>query len=337
MNQAEDHRAAISARVKEHYDYLVAAGYDVVFTALQGSQNYGLDEYSQEYQSDVDTKSIILPSLDDFIRAKQPISAVEILENDEHAEVKDIRVMFEMFKKENISYIELLYSDYIVFNPKYEAMIKPIFEHRDEIVAADTAQFLKCIAGMAYEKDKALCHPYPGIIDKIEKYGYDGKQLSHCARLLIFITDFAVGRPIAECYKPAAAYKLTLMNYKKQLDENSAEMSVDEACNRSKEYMERVKKIKDELINDRGFITNAAAWIFLDELKAKILKFKITKQVMSEYKSANLKDMMFYDGYFIYPDEDFKKAEIAAIEKLKVQPQDNFFDYYKENENEEKS
>ena len=87
----------------------------VVGIFLQGSQNYGLDEYSDNYCSDVDTKSIILPNLDDFIMAKQPISAVEVLENNEHAEVKDIRVMFEMFKKENISYIELLYSDYIVF------------------------------------------------------------------------------------------------------------------------------------------------------------------------------------------------------------------------------
>jgi hypothetical protein len=43
MNQDKNRRAAISARVKEHYDYLVAAGYDVVFTALQGSQNYELD------------------------------------------------------------------------------------------------------------------------------------------------------------------------------------------------------------------------------------------------------------------------------------------------------
>ena len=337
MNQVEDRRATISARVKEHYDYLVAAGYDVVFTALQGSQNYGLDEYSNDYCSDVDTKSIVLPSLDDFIRAKQPISAVEVLENDEHAEVKDIRVMFEMFKKENISYIELLYSDYIVFNPKYKEMIKPLFEKREEIVAADTAQFLRCIAGMAYEKDKALCHPYPGIIDKIEKYGYDGKQLSHCARLLIFITDFAAGRPVAECYKPATAYKETLMNYKKQLDENGAEMSVEEACNRSKEYVEEIKQVKDDFLDERDLVTDYRVWIFLDELKAKILKFKITKQVMSEYKSANLKDMMFYDGYFIYPDENFKKAEMAAIEKLKVQPQDNIFDYYKENENETKS
>ena len=37
----------------------------------------------------------------------------------------------------------------------------------------------------------------------------------------------------------------------------------------------------------------------------------------------------------IYPDEEFKAAEMAAIEKLKVQQQDNFFDYYKEKKNEE--
>ena len=185
-------RIDIFTRVKEHYDYLIAAGYDVVFTALQGSQNYGLDEYSEEYQSDVDTKSIILPSLDDFIRAKQPISAIETLDNNEHAEVKDIRVMFEMFKKENISYIELLYSKYIIINPKYQEQIKKIIAARDEIVNADIPQFLKCIAGMAKEKQRALCHPYPTAAAKIEAYGYDGKQLSHCARLYEFILKFKI-------------------------------------------------------------------------------------------------------------------------------------------------
>ena len=335
MNEIRDHRAAISARVKEHYDYLVAAGYDVVFTALQGSQNYGLDEYSDNYCSDVDTKSIVLPCLDDFIRAKQPISAVEVMDNDEHAEVKDIRVMFEMFKKENISYIELLYSDYIVFNPKYEELIKPIFEKRDEIVAADTAQFLKCIAGMAYEKNKALCHPYPGIIDKIEKYGYDGKQLSHCVRLYEFIARFAEGTTVNAAYK--SLNRKVLMNFKKQLDRDGFPLDKEDAVDICQEYCDRIRDLKDSLLEGRNYEVNTGVWIFLDEIKAKILKFKITKEVVREYKTSNLKDMMFYDGYFIYPDENFKKAEMAAIEKLKVQPQDNFFDYYKENENEKKS
>jgi len=271
----------ILARVKEHYDYLIAANYDVVFTALQGSQNYELDEYTSEYWSDIDTKSIILPCLDDFIMARAPVSAVKILDNEEHAEIKDIRIMFEMFKKENISYIELLYSDYIIFNPKYEKMIKPIFQHRDQIVAAHPAQFLKCIAGMAYEKNKALCHPYPGIIDKIEKYGYDGKQLSHCARLLLFISSLSNGETVVEAYKPAAAYKQILMNYKKQLDENGNPLSAQEAKIRCEDYMTRVKEIKDNLINKYNFTENTKMWIFLDEIKATILKFKITEEVLN--------------------------------------------------------
>ena len=153
---------------------------------------------------------------------------------------------------------------------------------------------------MAYEKDKALCHPYPGIIEKIEKYGYDGKQLSHCARLLLYITDFSNGKPIAECYKPAEMYKLTLMNYKKQLDENGAEMSVDEARNRSAAYVEEIKNLKDELIENGDYGVDEAAGVFLDEIKAEILKFKITEDVcfdiIEQFKRLN--------NNMIHPDDE---------------------------------
>ena len=111
-------REKIMTRVEEHFKYLESLGYEVVCTCLQGSQNYGLDEYSEEYCSDIDTKSIVLPKLKDFIMASPPVSKVEIMDNDEHAEVKDIRIMFEMFKKMNLSYIELLYSKYVYINPK---------------------------------------------------------------------------------------------------------------------------------------------------------------------------------------------------------------------------
>ena len=100
MNREEK----IMKRVQEHYDYLQSLGYEVVCVCLQGSQNYGLDEYSDEYQSDIDTKAIVLPPLDDFIAAASPVSTVVIMDNNEHAEVKDIRIMFDMFKKMNISY-----------------------------------------------------------------------------------------------------------------------------------------------------------------------------------------------------------------------------------------
>ena len=280
----------IQNRVQEHHDYLKSLGYNVIFTALQGSQNYGLDEYTDDYRSDVDTKSICLPSFEDFCNAAAPVSRVEVLDNDEHAEVKDLRIMIEMWKKENISYIELLYSDYIIIEPQYQVFLNQILDHRNEIATADTTQFLKCIAGMAYEKDKALCHPYPSIIKKIEKYGYDGKQLSHCARLLLYITDFSNGRPITDCYKPAEMYKSTLMNYKKQLDENGAEMLVEEARSRSQEYVERVKEIKNNLIEANDYEVNIGVWDFLNKIKIEILSMHFRKILLKEEKNENFEE-----------------------------------------------
>ena len=191
----------IMKRVQEHYDYLQSLGYEVVCVCLQGSQNYGLDEYSDEYMSDIDTKAIVLPPLDDFIAASPPVSTVIIMDNNEHAEVKDIRVMFEMFKKANISYIELLFTDFKIINPEWAEFIEPLFANRELISKYNRNQFLRCIAGMAKEKRKALCHPYPNLIEKIEKYGYDGKQLHHCVRLYNFIKRFIYGESLDTCYK----------------------------------------------------------------------------------------------------------------------------------------
>ena len=146
-----DREEKIMKRVQEHYDYLQSLGYEVVCVCLQGSQNYGLDEYSDEYMSDIDTKAIVLPPLDDFIAAASPVSTVVIMDNNEHAEVKDIRVMFEMFKKENISYIELLFTGFKIVNPEWAELIKPLFANRELISTHHRNQFLRCIAGMAME------------------------------------------------------------------------------------------------------------------------------------------------------------------------------------------
>lgn len=123
------------------------------------------------------------------------------------------------------------------------------------------------------------------------------------------------------------------MNYKKQLTGAGTPMSVDMAVYFSKTLVEKIKELKDELIKDGDYGVNGAAALFLDEIKAKILKFKITEEVLME-KYNQFKQLC--EG-MVYPDEDFKKAEMAAIEKLKVQPQNNIFDYYKEDEDETKS
>lgn len=189
----------IMKRVNEHYEYLQKQGYTIVFLALQGSQNYGLDVYDEDYMSDVDTKAVVLPHFSDFVYDRSPVSTTIVLENNEHIDVKDVRVMFENYKKQNINYLETLFTEFKIVNPKYEKLIIPIFDNAELIAHFNINQALRCMAGMSMEKLKALKHPYPTIKDKVEKYGYDPKQLHHILRMNDFIKDYANGISFKDC------------------------------------------------------------------------------------------------------------------------------------------
>lgn len=190
----------VQARVQEHYDWAVGAGYEVVGVFLQGSFNYerNFGDMTDE-ESDVDTKCLVLPTFKDFCLGKKMVSTTHVMENDEHCDVKDLRLYMKCFEKQNVNFVEILFTDYLVLNPKYEKYLKPLFDNREEVARYDVARALNCMVGMAYEKQKAMCHPYAGLKDKIEKYGYDGKQLSHCMRLAVLMQKYMEGVPYKEC------------------------------------------------------------------------------------------------------------------------------------------
>ena len=80
----------IMDNLQEKYDYLVNKGYDVCALFLQGSQNYQLDIYDDDYKSDIDAKAIVLPSIDDVVLNKQAVSTTIVMDNNEHIDVKKI-------------------------------------------------------------------------------------------------------------------------------------------------------------------------------------------------------------------------------------------------------
>lgn len=192
----------IKKRVMEHLKYLLDKNYDVMYIGLQGSQNYDLDVYDNEYKSDVDTKAIILPNFEDFVENREPISTTLVLDNNEHIDVKDIRIMIDNFKKQNINYIEILFTEYYSCNPKYVDEVKKLRDNNERIARFNINQALRCISGMSMEKLKALQHPYPTIVDKINKYGYDPKQLHHILRLNDFIKKYTDNKSYYECLIP---------------------------------------------------------------------------------------------------------------------------------------
>ena len=103
--------------VQEHYDEALQyfPEEQIVGVFLQGSQNYELDYAG----SDVDTKLIVVPSFKDICLNKKPVSTTHVRANDEHTDWKDIRLYMETFRKQNLNFLEILFTPYKIVNPQY--------------------------------------------------------------------------------------------------------------------------------------------------------------------------------------------------------------------------
>lgn len=132
----------------------------IAYIALYGSQNYHL---STE-KSDVDVKAIYIPTLEEAIFNKNRVSTTLISENGGHCEIKDIREMNEMFIKQNINFIEILFTDFYWINPDYSIEINKIRQYRNWIAFCNKDIGFLSILGQAknayhiFEKSKNIKH-----------------------------------------------------------------------------------------------------------------------------------------------------------------------------------
>ena len=126
-----DREKDIFKRLAEHYkealEYFPKD--QIVGVFLQGSQNYGLDIEG----SDVDTKLIVLPTLDDICFNKKAVSTTHVRENDEHIDFKDIRLMFQTFRKQNLNFVEILFTEYKIINPMYADLWQKLVDSNELI------------------------------------------------------------------------------------------------------------------------------------------------------------------------------------------------------------
>lgn len=177
----------------EYFDY-----YQIVGIFLQGSQNYGLDTE----ESDIDTKLIVLPKFEDIAFNRQPISTTHIRENDEHIDFKDLRLYIQTFRKQNINFLEILFTDFKILNYEYEKFWNVLVENREAIARYNPYQAIKAMKGQAMEKYQKMEHPYPAKKDVLEKFGYDPKQLHHLLRIEEYLGRYIEGEKYADCLRP---------------------------------------------------------------------------------------------------------------------------------------
>jgi hypothetical protein len=241
----------------------------IVLCALQGSQNYGLELPS----SDVDTKLIVVPTFKDIALNNKPVSTTHIRANDEHIDLKDIRLYVETFRKQNLNFLEILFTDYFIINPLYAEQWNRLVEAREDIARMNQYRAVKSMKGIALEKYHAMEHPYPSKLDLIKKYGYDGKQVHHLIRVDDYLTRYVNGEPYADCLRPSSYLVDHMLAYKRH------EIPLDVARNEADEVLAHVEYVADLFCAEHEEREDPKMRELLQDVSYNIMKIATLKDI----------------------------------------------------------
>lgn len=245
MNMMNNKRDFLIEKCNDRYKFLKETGYNVLAVMLYGSQNYDLDTED----SDIDVKAILLPSLDDMIQNKSPISTNIEYENG-LIELKDIREFYKTIKKGNPAYLEVLVSDYRYGEGELYKTFEETFCNKnliDSYVQSIADRFYNACYGMMLQKQKALTHPYPSIQHKIDQYGFDSKQLHHIIRLYNIILETYYNFGYSEAIIPNYFTRDLMMQIKDMsYFTKSYEENIQDAKDIAKAYISRVEVYRPE-------------------------------------------------------------------------------------------
>ena len=275
VSPREIRHGLIMKRVQDHYNEALEhfPEEQVVICALQGSQNYELDYEN----SDVDTKLIVVPSFKDICLNKKPVSTTHVRANEEHTDWKDVRLYVECFRKQNLNFLEILFTDFYIINPMYAEQWNRLIQHREQIARMNKHRAVKSMKGIALEKYHAMEHRYPAKIDIIDKYGYDGKQVSHLIRVYDYLRRYIAGESYKDCLIPNPSLREEIMNYKML---NIYDLTAARAT--ANDYLNKVETIADSFCAKYEDYEDPQMRELLEDVSYQIMKIAVSNELIKE-------------------------------------------------------
>lgn len=172
----------INAILKTYYD-AIQKDHEVVFLALYGSQNYGLDTP----KSDVDAYCITVPSRHELVfgcpSGENPVKntpSSSYCYDTGKVTVKDVRQMMDAYVKQSINFCETLFTPYIIINPRYAAEVTELRAHAEKIASTDLYQQLRTTEGMLQSQMmKVHASTTPTIADSSTRMKHLARAM-HC-------------------------------------------------------------------------------------------------------------------------------------------------------------
>ena len=269
----------VRKRLKEHLDEALQNPkiHDWFMIAVNGSYNYNMDTP----QSDIDSKLLVIPSLEQLVNGKSLNYLHCMSDNGEHVEVKDIRHYFATMLKQNINFVETLYAQVWIVNPVYMRLFHYLFEMRDVISGCNPIATIHCIQGTAYQKYKQMLQSSPARAADIENYGFDRKSLHHLVRCVFFGEYYMEGTSYQECLQnnDVPNIRRMIMNLKtttvlnREYAINIAEDMLNGFDTKVDSYLTTIKPFQKDFSALAAQVKD-----FLDTLAFEIIKQSIAKE-----------------------------------------------------------
>ena len=231
---------------------------EIVFLGCQGSQNYNLDN---EF-SDVDTKLLTLPSFTNLAMNREPVSTTHVLKNNEHMDLKDVRLFIPTLRKQNVNFIEMLFTEYYYVNTLYKEEWMKLIAAREEVARFSPNRTVLAMTGIAYNKYKVFNNKVS--VGFNPELGYDPKQVYQLGRVVEFLERYMEG-------KDTYAELLQSKQRDKLLSLKSGHLSFQEA----EEYMNteivRIKALTEDYLATNHPEDKEVSRL-LDEVQYNIMK-----------------------------------------------------------------
>lgn len=269
---------SIRQRLKEHLEEVIATSAyisqenaDTAFfiIAVNGSHNYNLATKN----SDIDSKLLLIPNLDNLIWNKSANYLHVMSDNGEHVEVKDIRHYMATILKQNINFVETLFAKELRCNGRYEHEWAALVSMRESIARYNPVAAIDCMLGMARQKQIQMTKMSDGRAANIKKFGYDTKSFHHCMRLLFFAEDYMRGKPYQECL--TRGDNDTLTNWLIKAKTGELGFSLEKANDCINRMMANVEPQVDYFKNRMGNIVDGAIEKNIDDIVTEIIKRSI--------------------------------------------------------------
>lgn len=222
--------------------------------------------------SDIDTKLIVVPTFEDICLNKKPVSTTHVRPNEEHTDWKDVRLYMETFRKQNLNFLEILFTPYSIINPLYEEQWERLVEAREFIARMNPYRAVKSMKGIAMEKYHAMEHPYPSKLEVLAEWGYDGKQAHHLLRVEDYLERYIAGEPYESCLIPTESKYQHLLDYKKQL------IPLEQARLETQQSISHVVEMADTFCNNNKDNEEPKIRQLLEDVSYNIMRIATQKE-----------------------------------------------------------